>query len=121
MSDEVGWPRPANSIDGGLQHERTALAWERTAIAMMVAGLALARYAASEHGALLGSTGILQTAAGAALLVWASRNEDLLHNPARPASAVPQIGLTRVVGLVNLFFTALALALVGVVPLVGLL
>ena len=120
MNDETSWPRPANSIDGGLQHERTALAWERTAIAMMVAGLVLARYAAKEHGALLGSVGVLQTAAGATLLLWASRNDELLHNPARPASAVPQVWLTRVVGLVNLVFIAFALVLVGVVSVIGL-
>ena len=120
MNDEASWPRPLNSVDGGLQHERTALAWERTAIAMMVAGLVLVRYAENEQGALLGSVGVLQTASGAALLLWASRNDDLLHNPDRPANAVPQVWLTRVVGLVNLVFIAFALVLVGVVSLIGL-
>lgn len=114
MNDETPWPRPVNSVDGGLQHERTALAWERTAISMMVAGLVLDRYAAAEHGLLLGSVGIVETVAGAALLLWASRNDELLHNPDRPASAVPQVRLTRAVGLVNLVFITFAFVLAGV-------
>ena len=120
MSEEASWPRPVNSIDGGLQHERTALAWERTAIAMMVAGLALDRYAAKEHGLLLGSVGIVQTAAGAMLLLWASRNDKLLHDPSRPASAIPQVWLTRVVGMGNLIFVGLAFTVVLVVSVVKL-
>ena len=37
--------RPERVFDLALQHERTALAWERTAIAAMVAGVVLARSA----------------------------------------------------------------------------
>jgi hypothetical protein len=61
--------RPAQVFDPMLQHERTALAWERTAIASMVAGTLLARQAAT-LGRPLGALGVLQVAFGAALLVW---------------------------------------------------
>ncbi len=88
---------------------------------MMVAGLVLDRYAAKEHGLVLGSVGILETVAGAALLLWASRNDQLLHDPSRPASAVPQVWLTRAVGLTNLVFIGFAFVLAGVGSLTGLL
>jgi uncharacterized membrane protein YidH (DUF202 family) len=41
------WPEPAGGdqhVEDGLQHERTALAWTRTALALMVAGSLLIRY-----------------------------------------------------------------------------
>ncbi|MGH1491935.1 MAG: DUF202 domain-containing protein [Acidimicrobiales bacterium] len=97
--------------DGGLQFERTTLAWERTAIAMMVAGIVLARTAAASGHYLLGSAGVAQTAAGGALLVWAGFNSYELHSMATPASGVPQVTLTRLIGLVTVMFTAVATAL----------
>lgn len=99
-----------NSIGGGLQHERTALAWERTAISMMVAGVVLARYGANEVHFSVGLFGIAETVAGGALLFWAGRNDDELHSPATPASAVPQVELTRFIGAVTVTFSAVALA-----------
>ena len=110
MNDAPG-PRPVNSVGGGLQHERTSLAWERTAIAMMVAGVILARYAGQTVHFTLGFAGVLQTMAGGLLLAWAGRHDDDLHNPATPVSAVPQVGLARVVGLGTVGFSAVALVL----------
>lgn len=104
--------RPMNSIGGGLQHERTLLAWERTAVAMMVGGLALARYASISGHVLFGVAGILQTAGGGALLFWAGINHDELHSPATPASAVPQVALARLVGIGTVVFTVTAAVLV---------
>jgi len=98
-----------NSIAGGLQHERTALAWERTAISMMVAGVVLARYGANEVHFSVGLLGIGQTVAGGLLLFWAGRHDDELHSPATPAHAVPQVALTRVIGGSTVAFSAVAL------------
>ena len=110
-------PRPVNSIGGGLQHERTSLAWERTAIAMMVAGVVLARYAASSVHFTLGFVGVLQTFSGGVLLAWAGRHDDDLHNPALPASAVPQVRLTSLIGLLTVIFTSASLGLAILITL----
>lgn len=107
-------PRPANSVGGGLQHERTTLAWERTSIAMMVSGVALAKYVTKDAHPFLSATGVAQIAGGGLLLFWASRNSEMLHNPELPASAVPQVGLTRLIGMTTTLFigSALVLALI---------
>lgn len=104
-------PRPANSIGGGLQHERTALAWERTAIAMMVAGVVLARYAATSVHYAVGFLGVLQTAGGGLLLGWAGRHDHELHSASTPESAVPQVALTRIIGMATVVFSGTALVL----------
>ena len=44
--------KPDRVFDNMLQHERTALAWERTAISTIVAGAFLTRYVVSVHRAL---------------------------------------------------------------------
>jgi len=101
-----------NSIGGGLQHERTALAWERTAISMMVAGVVLARFGAQEVHFSVGFLGIAETVAGALLLLWAGRHDDELHSPATPPDSVPQVALARVIGGLSVVFSAVALAVV---------
>lgn len=104
-------PPPSPGVAGGLQHERTALAWERTAIAMMVAGVAMARYAAVDGHIILSVGGVAETCGGGALLYWAGRHDDQLHNPAEPVSAVPQLGLSRIVGAGTVAFTGMSLVL----------
>ncbi len=106
--DDPPTPRPPNSVGGGLQHERTALAWGRTAIAMMVAGVLLARYASEQLHVIVGLLGVVQVVGGGALLYWAAIHDDELHNPAQPASAVPKVTMTRLVGLSTVGFCALA-------------
>ena len=109
--------RPDDSIGGGLQHERTGLAWERTAIALMATGVVLARFASGEGPAVLGSFGVVVVLGGAALLLWANRNHALLHDPTKPASAVPQVELARLVGAASVAVTGIALVLAVVLSL----
>lgn len=108
--------RPATVVDPGLQQERTALAWERTAIATMVAGALLGRWAAQDAAPLFGVLGIAQVAFGGALLVWAGTHYEDLHGPLREGidpthpAAVRAVGLGTTIGI----GAALALALVVV-------
>lgn len=103
--------RPSTSFDAGLQHERTALAWERTAIAMMIAGLVLSRFAAIHEFWLFAAVGLLQTAFGAGLLVWAGSHYEDLHGPLRDGADVVHPQATRVVGVVTVITVGLGLAM----------
>ncbi len=110
--------RPTERFDVGLQHERTALAWERTAISSMVAGVFFGRYAAGASHPGLAVLGLLQVAAGAAVLVWAGWHYDELHGPLRRGTSVVHPTAARFVGLSTAVFSGLALA-VAVVDVLG--
>lgn len=110
--------RPPQSFDGALQHERTALAWERTAITMMVAGILFARYAASVGHLAVAFAGLLQTALGAAVLVWAGWHYEDLHGPLRRGVDVVHPMAARLVGLTTVAFSGLALSLATLVAVV---
>lgn len=107
--------RPGASFDDGLQHERTALAWERTAIAAMVAGIVLGRVAAVYGYWMAAVAGLVQTVFGAALLVWAGVHYDDLHGPLRDGADIVHPRATRVVGLATLAMIAVAGVLAFVV------
>lgn len=102
-------PQPANRTDDGVPHERTGLAWQRTAIASMVAGVAFTRVLTAESHPALGLVGIVWVLASGSLLAWASSNDAMLRDPHRPAVAVPQVALTRVVGLLTTVLSLLSL------------
>ncbi len=99
--------RPDRVFDPMMQHERTALAWERTAIASMVAGLLLAR-AGAKLAVGLGVFGLAQVVAGAALLVWTGRHYEELHGPLRAGESPVHPGAARVVGISAITFTGVA-------------
>lgn len=101
--------RPTTVFDPGLQHERTSLAWERTAISMMVAGLVLSRFAATEGFWLLAAGGLIQVVVGAALLVWSGAHYEELHGALRRGSDVVHPTATRWVGLVTITATGAGL------------
>jgi uncharacterized membrane protein YidH (DUF202 family) len=107
--------RPGASFDSGLQHERTALAWERTAIAIMVSGLFLSRFAAVNSSLVVVAAGLLQTAFGAGVLVWAGSHYDDLHGPVRAGADVVHPQATRVVGLVSVAVIGVGLVLALIV------
>jgi len=94
--------RPDTVFDPMMQHERTALAWERTAIASMVSGTLLARRAGDLHVSLA-ALGVVQVVLGAALLIWTGLRYEQLHAPLRRGEspvhpfAVQFIGITTVV------------------------
>ncbi|MDH4171497.1 MAG: DUF202 domain-containing protein [Acidimicrobiia bacterium] len=109
--------RPAENFDEGLQHERTALAWERTAGALMVAGVLLARYASADAYPGIGVIGLMETAFGGGLLVWAGRHYDDLHGPLRSGDSVVHPTAARLAGLATVAFTTMALILALVVTI----
>lgn len=104
-------PRPDRVFDPGLQHERTALAWERTAIASMVAGVLLARYAAQSLHYSVGAIGVAQVVVGGLVLLWAGRHYDDLHGPLRDGQSPVHPTAARVVGVGTVLFTGLALVI----------
>lgn len=111
--------RPERVFDEGLQHERTALAWERTAIAVMVAGVLLARYAASTVHYTIAFVGIGQVVVGAILMVWSGRHYDELHGPLRAGQSPVHPTAARIVGAATVGFSGIALALAIMISLGG--
>ena len=111
--------RPEASFDRGLQHERTALAWERTAIATMVAGLVLARVGAQHDRWVVAALGLVQTVAGGAVLVWAGLHYDDLHGPLRRGDDVVHPLAARLVGLMAVAASGVGLTFAVLVALLG--
>lgn len=101
MSDE------RTVFDPMLQHERTALAWERTAVAMMVSGTLLARHSTNTH-VVMAVAGIVQVALGAGLLLWTGVEYEHLHAPLRRGENPAHPGIVHFVGLATTAFTAFA-------------
>ncbi len=99
--------RPDRTFDKMLQHERTALAWERTAISMIVAGALLARHAVAIHP-LVAIVGIAQLLLGATLLIWAGHHYDQLHAPLRRGESPVHPMSARIVGAATVVFTGAA-------------
>lgn len=104
-------PSPEHLFPSGLPEERTSQAWERTAIAMMVAGLLLARYAAEDGVALVAVIGVAQTVAGAGLLVWAGARYEEFTDPERGDAQLVHPTAVRLLGLGTVACLAAALAL----------
>jgi len=102
-------PRPSSVYDTGLQHERTSLAWERTAISMIVAGLVLSRFAATEGRWWLAAAGLAQVGVGAALLVWSGAHYEQLHGPLRRGTDVVHPSAARWVGAATIAGTGAGL------------
>lgn len=90
--------RPHEVFDPKLQHERTSLAWERTAIAGMVLGVLTTRVGGSIHAGL-GLVGIVQVLLAAALLVWSGRHYEELHGTLRSGESPTHPRLAKLVGV----------------------
>jgi uncharacterized membrane protein YidH (DUF202 family) len=111
VSGDADDDRPGSPFAAGLQHERTALAWERTSVAIMVAGIVLARYAARHGAAAVALVGILQVVVGGGVLTWSGRHYEDLHGTLRRGGSVVHPGAARLVGLSTVGFTGFALIL----------
>lgn len=111
--------RPTVVFDPGLQHERTSLAWERTSIASMVAGVLLARYAAQSLHYVFAFLGLGQVVVGAGILLWSGRHYESLHGRLRSGESPVHPTAARIVGLGSIVFTGLATALAVIIALAG--
>ncbi|MEY2975123.1 MAG: hypothetical protein RIR49_1543 [Actinomycetota bacterium] len=104
-------PRPETIFDKGVQHERTALAWERTAIAAMVAGAILARYASTHDHFVLGALGVAWVVFGGGVLFWSGWHYEDLHGPLREGRSPTHVTASRVMGISTVAFVGIALVL----------
>lgn len=68
-------PRPGDLFEDGLQRERTALAWNRTAMALIVASSALIGYRGTPYLDLLHIPAYIGNVAGIVVLWLAARDE----------------------------------------------
>jgi len=103
--------QPKENFDIGLQHERTALAWERTAIAGMVAGTVLARYGAQDGYLAIAVVGMVQVFFGAIMLVWTGVHYNQLHGPLRAKDPVVFPEIAILVGRTTIAFTSVGVLL----------
>ena len=88
----------------GFQQERTALAWERTAVAMILCGLLLIRFGALESQPLLGLMGTAECLGGAAVLAWAGVHHANVERLVRAGQPLVHSPLARAVGLGTIAF-----------------
>ncbi len=112
----VGWPgprrRPASAVDPGLQSERTAMAWQRTALGLGgVSALLLHRSNADPIAVVPGVAGLL---VALALLVVTERRYE--HTVSRVAAGTPPAG-PRLIRTMAGACGALAIAALVVVAL----
>lgn len=108
--------RPDRVFDSMLQHERTTLAWERTAFSGIIVGSLMTRVGAGVHP-LLGGVGLLFVCAAGLLLIWTGRNYEVLHGPLQAGESPVQPRAVAAVGVAATAATvgATALALVAIV------
>jgi len=111
--------RPTAVFDPGLQHERTSLAWERTAIASMVAGVLLARYAAQSVHFVFAGLGMAQVVVGAAILVWSGQHYENLHGRLRSGDTPVHPSAAATVGVASVLFTGSATVLAMIIAIAG--
>jgi uncharacterized membrane protein YidH (DUF202 family) len=108
-------PRGSEVFDVGLQHERTALAWDRTALSLIVVAALSIRVAGGPLGELLHLPGYLAIGLGAALLWFGARryrhrDHELRQglSPVRPRLIVLTGIAAVVMGVVSLPLVLLA-------------
>lgn len=113
MADRRDEDLPRTVFDRGLQQERTALAWDRTAVALMVAGVLFIRGGAAPYGDLRHLPGFAAVAAGVWVLWHAYRDYNRRHELLRREESITQPGLVRLVALVTLVLSVASLVLLA--------
>jgi len=109
MSESL--PRPQQASERGLQRERTTLAWERTAIASMAAGILMARQAAVAFHPVWALVGMAQVLLGGAIFVWAGSATRDVRTRCAPAPSKVHPLAARVFGVGTTGFAAFAVVL----------
>lgn len=107
-----GAPRPSGVFDPGLQHERTSLAWERTAVSTIVAGVLLARFSAQSGHFLIGIFSLVVVVYGSFVLLWAALHYEELHTTLRAGHTPAHPQMSRFVGIATVSMTAIAIVIV---------
>lgn len=91
--------RPVRPYAVELQHERTALAWERAAFSLMGLGIVLARFAAAHDQWVLVAAGLALVVAGTGLIAWTQVTYEVRGHTLRRGDDVAHPGATRLVGI----------------------
>lgn len=105
-------PRPTTLYDVGGQQERTALAWDRTGLALMVAGALYLRGGRPPYHAVRHWPGVVVVMLGAALIVMAYRRYEGQHGALREGRPVLSPGMVVLTGVATALFSIAALVLV---------
>lgn len=107
--------QPDEVFDEGLQQERTALAWDRTGMSMMVAGVMLLKNPSSLLPLLPILVGAAVVISGAWLSLVSHLRYRKLHRVLRAEQPVPSPWLVRWVSL-----STVALAIMAIVDLASM-
>jgi putative membrane protein len=103
--------RPDRVFDPAVQHERTALAWERTSVAQMVGGALLLNHAINVNATWAEILGLLVAATGAITLLWSARRYEDLHGNLRSGTDVTHVAMLRSVTWVTVILSAASVLL----------
>lgn len=95
--------------DEGFQHERTSLAWERTAFSLLVNGALLGRYGANDGMWIFAGVGIAIATVGTGILIWTGYNYQTFHEVLESGASPVHPGATRWLGIVTTFTASAAL------------
>lgn len=108
-----GNPRPSDHVfDRGLQHERTALAWDRTGLGFLVAAVLTLRSGGPPFDDLRHAPGYVAMVVGGVLLWTAGRRYRRREIDLREGRSMVQPGLVIVTGVTALLLSLTALLLV---------
>lgn len=102
--------RPEGRVfDTGLQHERTALAWDRTALALLVVGALTLRTVGAPFDALRHAPGYLTLLVGMGVLWAAGRRYRLREADLRAGASPVHPRLVVVTGVTTVAVSVMAL------------